>query len=111
MPCTWSALYQCATRLLSALLLTVGGCLAAHGAVTTPAMIADYVGNGACANCHGQATADWTDSHHDLAMQEATPDTILGDFNNAQFHYHGVTTTFSRRGDRSEEHTSELQSR
>ena len=62
-------------------------------------MVADYVGNGACANCHEQATADWTDSHHDLAMQEATPDTILGDFDNAQFNYHGVTTTFSRRGD------------
>ena len=62
-------------------------------------MAADYVGNGACANCHSQATADWTDSHHDLAMQEATPNTILGDFDNAQFHYHGLTTTFSRRGD------------
>ena len=98
-PCTRSALSQCATRLLSALLLCVGCGFAVSSAATTPAMVADYVGNGACANCHEQATADWTDSHHDLAMQEATPDTILGDFDNAQFNYHGVTTTFSRRGD------------
>ena len=39
----------------------------------------DYVGNAACAGCHEQANADWTDSHHDLAMQEATPETVLGD--------------------------------
>ena len=32
-----------------------------------------YLGNSACAGCHAQATADWTESHHDLAMQEATP--------------------------------------
>ena len=58
-----------------------------------------YVGNAGCAGCHEQATTDWTDSHHDLAMQEATPKTVLGDFNNATFDYFGVTTTFSQRGD------------
>jgi hypothetical protein len=34
---------------------------------------ATYLGNAACAGCHQQANADWTDSHHDLAMQDATP--------------------------------------
>jgi hypothetical protein len=58
-----------------------------------------YIGNAACAGCHEQATADWTGSHHDLAMQEATPDTVLGDFNDATFDYFGVTTTFSQKGD------------
>ena len=58
-----------------------------------------YLGNSACAGCHAQATADWTESHHDLAMQEATPKTVLGDFNNATFDYFGVTTTFSQKGD------------
>ena len=39
---------------------------------------ADYVGNAACAGCHEQASADWANSHHDLAMQKATPGTVLG---------------------------------
>ena len=32
-------------------------------------------------------------------MQEATPETVLGDFSNATFDYFGVTTTFSQEGD------------
>lgn len=98
-PRTLPSLYQRAARLLSALLLSIGCGLTTPIAAATPAVAAEYIGNGACASCHEQETADWTDSHHDLAMQEATPDTILGDFDNAQFHYHGVTTTFFRRGD------------
>ncbi len=58
-----------------------------------------YLGNASCAGCHEQATTDWTGSHHDLAMQEATPETVLGNFNNATFDYFGVTTTFSQKGD------------
>lgn len=60
---------------------------------------ASYVGNAACSGCHEQATAEWAGSHHDLAMQEATPETVLGDFSNATFNYFGVTTTFSQEGD------------
>ena len=60
---------------------------------------ATYLGNAACAGCHEQAATDWTNSHHDLAMQKATPETVLGDFNNATFDYFGVTTSFSQKGD------------
>ena len=69
-------------------------------ALTAAAAVAetDYVGNAACAGCHEQASADWANSHHDLAMQKATPETVLGDFDNATFDYFGVTTTFSQRG-------------
>ena len=58
-----------------------------------------FVGNGACASCHESQVQDWTDSHHDLAMQEANDSTVLGDFNNATFVYEGITTTFFRKGD------------
>lgn len=58
-----------------------------------------YVGRAACASCHQSEDAQWRGSHHDLAMQEATPATVLGDFNNATFTYHNVTTTFYREGD------------
>ena len=70
--------------------------ITANGAVAGEA---GYLGNAACTGCHEQAAVDWTNSHHDLAMQEATPQTVLGDFNNATFEYFGVTTTFSRDGE------------
>ena len=40
--------------------------------------------------------ANWSGSHHDLAMQHASDATILGDFDNAEFTYGGITTTFSK---------------
>ena len=60
---------------------------------TATAAGASYVGNAACSGCHEQATVEWAGSHHDLAMQEATPETVLGDFSNATFDYFGVTTS------------------
>ena len=56
-----------------------------------------FVGNETCAGCHSTQITDWTDSHHDLAMQEASDDTVLGDFDNAKFVYEGVTTTFYKK--------------
>jgi len=65
----------------------------------TYAARAQYVGNAGCAGCHATAVSEWIGSHHDLAMQLPTPDTVLGDFNNAVFVHSGVTTTFFREGD------------
>ena len=56
-----------------------------------------FVGSEACAGCHEQAAKDWLGSHHDLAMQAVTPDSVLGDFENATFTYGGVTSTFFRK--------------
>ena len=61
---------------------------------------ATYTGNAVCAGCHERPAADWQNSHHDLAMQEVSADSVLGDFSNATFTYGGVTTTFSRQDDR-----------
>ena len=58
-----------------------------------------FVGNGACESCHEAQVQDWTDSHHDLAMQEVNEKTVLGNFDDATFVYEGVTTTFFRKGD------------
>ena len=58
-----------------------------------------FVGNDACASCHEPQVQDWTNSHHDLAMQDVNEKTVLGDFDNATFVYEGVTTTFFRKGD------------
>ena len=63
----------------------------------TAADDAIFLGNSACAGCHASQVKDWTGSHHDLAMQEATAETVLGDFDNAKFVYEGVTTTFFKK--------------
>jgi len=66
---------------------------------TSPPVVttASYVGNEACTGCHADAYAAWKDSQHARAMQHATDETVLGDFDDAKFRYAGVTTTFFRR--------------
>jgi Flp pilus assembly protein TadD/nitrate/TMAO reductase-like tetraheme cytochrome c subunit len=58
---------------------------------------ASFVGAAACIRCHEAESHDWEGSHHDLAMQEATEATVLGDFNDTAFTYHEVTSTFYRK--------------
>ena len=59
-----------------------------------------YAEAGTCGGCHREAQAAWTGSHHDLAMQVAGPETVLGDFDDATFSHHGVTTRFRTQGGR-----------
>ena len=56
-----------------------------------------HVGGKTCISCHTSAARDWQGSHHDLAMQPASEQSVLGDFNNARFTYDGITTTFFKR--------------
>ncbi|MCB1699520.1 MAG: tetratricopeptide repeat protein [Halioglobus sp.] len=58
-----------------------------------------FTGSEACKSCHATEFANWEGSHHDLAMQLPTADTVLGDFNDATFTYNGTTTRFFREGD------------
>jgi predicted CXXCH cytochrome family protein len=64
------------------------------GAAPVPAT---YLGGKACAGCHAVQAAAWKGSHHDRAMQEPTAQAMLGDFDNAEFKYAGVTSRFFRR--------------
>ncbi len=61
---------------------------------------ATFVGRTACEKCHAEETRRWTGSHHDLAMQEVTDRTVLGDFGGARFTHYGVTSTFFKRDGR-----------
>lgn len=56
-----------------------------------------FVGVGQCKSCHSKEFESWKGSHHDLAMQEATDQTVLGDFNHAQFESFGHVTTFDKK--------------
>src|SRR5208283_5250256 len=61
---------------------------------------ATFTGVGASAECHAQEAERWKTSHHAFAMQKANAATVLGDFANATLPHHGVTTVFSRDGDK-----------
>jgi tetratricopeptide (TPR) repeat protein len=61
----------------------LGACLGQEPAPT-------YAGSATCARCHPGEHRAWTGSHHDLAMQEATPQTVLG----------ATSAEFTRDGDR-----------
>ncbi|OLF54283.1 tetratricopeptide repeat protein [Pseudomonas chlororaphis] len=52
-----------------------------------------------CQGCHSEQAKDWQGSHHQLAMQQASAETMLGDFNNVTFKAEKETTRFTRKGD------------
>jgi len=57
----------------------------------------NFTGSLKCADCHRKEYDKWQDSHHDHAMDIASDDTVLGDFNNVRFKSHGVTSRFFRK--------------
>lgn len=60
----------------------------------------EFVGNQGCVECHPKQALAWKGSDHDLAMQEPSVATVLGNFDNAIFSKGGLTTTFRTRGDK-----------
>ena len=58
---------------------------------------ATFVGRQACIDCHREAYDAWQGSHHDLAMDVATPQTVLGDFNDVEFEQFGIRSRMFRR--------------
>lgn len=67
----------------------------AQDATTAPPA---YAGSDSCADCHADAVAAWEGSHHALAWTEPGPDTIVGDFKDAEFSHDGTLTKFSTDG-------------
>ncbi|MGH7892210.1 MAG: multiheme c-type cytochrome, partial [Thermodesulfobacteriota bacterium] len=59
-----------------------------------------FVGGHVCAECHKAEYDLWIGSHHDLAMQEAAADTVLGDFDGAVFSYRDVESAFYKKGEK-----------
>lgn len=65
--------------------------------VPLDAAATEFVGRQVCSGCHPEETELWEGSHHDLAMQEVSEETVLGDFDNAWLTYGDVTSTFFKR--------------
>ena len=56
-----------------------------------------FVGSEACRECHKTEYDRWSDSHHRRAMAPAGDQTVLGDFDDAEFTHFGQTSRFYRR--------------
>jgi tetratricopeptide (TPR) repeat protein len=56
-----------------------------------------FVGTRKCMDCHQKEYDKWRDSHHDHAMEVADKHTVLGDFDNAVFKSHGITSRFYQK--------------
>src|SRR3954454_5117396 len=98
-----SALQRCTTKLgllvtTVVVTLTVSYCLVLLSAHAHAGPSAKYIGTEACAGCHQEQAQHWKDSHHALAMERATPETVLGDFSGVSVENFGVASTFSRVG-------------
>ena len=63
---------------------------------------AEFVGRESCAACHAGPSHKFTGSHHDLAMDLATPETVVdvAAFDGREFTHFGVTSKFFRRDDK-----------
>ena len=56
---------------------------------------AEFVDRQLCIDCHEDQYKEWIGSHHDLAMDVATEETVTGDFNDSSFTHHGVISNTS----------------
>ena len=67
----------------------------------TNASLADtegYLGDASCVSCHQEAFKSWQGSHHDLAMQLVTEESVLGNFDSIHASLDGVNYFFFRKG-------------
>ena len=89
--------------LVISLAVLTAGCIGSGEESQSPTSSAEsgptFVGRDSCTRCHETEMRLWQGSHHDLAMQEASMSTVLGDFDDASFTYNGVTSTFFKRDD------------
>ncbi|WP_374441538.1 tetratricopeptide repeat protein [Pseudomonas panipatensis] len=60
---------------------------------------ANFVDERQCQGCHLAQIQDWKGSHHQRAMQEASADSVQGDFNDVRFKGEVESTRFFRKGD------------
>ena len=77
----------------SRLMILIAGLLVQGAAGSAEKDASDSVGRAACAACHADQVALWTDSNHDLAMQRANSKTVLCDSTKASVPHRIESTT------------------
>jgi len=56
-----------------------------------------YTGRASCIECHKKEDDLWKGSHHDLAMDTASSETVLGNFENFEYRHNGKTHRMFRK--------------
>lgn len=74
--------------------------IAEHSAEETNVSKAEHVGRRACIDCHKRQYDLYVGSDHDMAMDVATEETVLGDFGNAVFVHSGIESRFYKKEDK-----------
>ena len=58
-----------------------------------------FVGTARCSKCHSDAAEAWAGSHHDRAMETASPASVLGNFDGTEHLFGGERWGFYREGE------------
>ncbi len=66
---------------------------------------AKFVGRQSCIECHADEYHSWKGSDHDMAMDSATEETVLGDFNDIVFEHNGFKNRFYKKDGKFYVHT------
>ena len=86
---------------LSIIVLLAVGILFADWWICLPGDVeSTYVGRQSCIQCHTNQARQWIGSHHDLAMDVPSHESVLGDFEDAELIHHGVVSRFFRQGEK-----------
>lgn len=90
---------------LAITVLVAGGVFADFWSSEPEGIVPTYVGRDTCATCHQQESEAYRGSDHDKAMDLATDETVLGDFNDVTFEHDGLINRLFRDGQRFMVHT------
>jgi len=93
----WVPLMVCALLLPIACKRSGEQAVVDRAAERIAAVAPDYVGRQACIECHRNQYDLFVGSDHDMAMDTATDETVLGDFADATFTQHGITSRFFKQ--------------
>ncbi|TWU07921.1 multiheme c-type cytochrome [Stieleria varia] len=86
---------------VTAIVVIIAGAVFADYWSAEPADISlGFVGRDACVDCHQTETQTFIGSDHDKAMDLATEETVLGDFNDVTFEHDGIVSRLYRDGER-----------
>ena len=95
----WPALGMLTLSAMAMILWEPGGDLDLDHALPGEVEERGFVGSEACRSCHPEQYASWFASYHRTMTQPATPETVLGSFDQVRLEDRGEVYNLERRGD------------
>ena len=81
------------------IIITIPLYLSVHEVSTEKSKEPHFVGRQTCIECHEAESTSWKGSHHDMAMDSANSETVLGNFDNYEFKHKGQTHRMFKKGE------------